>query len=291
MTLLRCRVLQRFLQCAERPVDRVELVKWAFLLRHTTTSRGGTSFYRFLPHRRGPYSFVLRHEVDRLVETKQIDAHEKTWSQGKAVSGSLPQNILQDVEQILSRYSCYSQRDLLAEVYERFPWFTVNSECESERRYDRPSANTAVYTTGYEGEQVDSFLNRLMVAGIRRVVDVRSNPIARRFGFHRSTLSRLCSELQIDYISVPELGISSAERQGLDDSLDRMELLNDYQHKTLPANPIAIQRISELMTERASTLLCLEAEACRCHRSRLALAVAQLTALPVVHLNGTSNPL
>jgi uncharacterized protein (DUF488 family) len=48
---------------------------------------------------------------------------------------------------------------------------------------------------------------------IRRLIDVRSNPTARRYGFHESTLDRLVNRLSIEYRHFAELGIRSEIRR------------------------------------------------------------------------------
>ena len=67
------------------------------------------------------------------------------------------------------------------------PWYSVNSELphfrsdEAEQR--TAPALAAVYTAGYEGNSIDRFLDRLMKRGIYSIIDVRSNPISRKYGF------------------------------------------------------------------------------------------------------------
>ena len=104
-------------------------------------------------------------------------------------------------------------------VYRKYPWFTMNSDVLQKRTVKRPKAEPAVYTKiGYEGLMVDSLLDILLRKGISRLVDVRCNPIARRYGFHRSTLMGLCADLGIEYVHVASLGVPSAWRVNLSDS-------------------------------------------------------------------------
>ena len=86
-------------------------------------------------------------------------------------------------------------------VYRQYPWFTVNSK--RQQNAARPVAALAVYTAGYEGQQVDAFLNMLMRNGIQQLLDVRNNPVSRRYGFHKTTLGRLCKSLDIEYVHRP----------------------------------------------------------------------------------------
>src|SRR5690606_23222120 len=103
-------------------------------------------------------------------------------------------------------------------VYSRFPWYAQNTE-----RHDlvhkvvepTPPAEPAAYTVGYEGKCIDGFLAGILRSGVRRIVDVRRNPISRKYGFAKSTLSRHLTYLGIGYLHMPELGIASEERADL----------------------------------------------------------------------------
>ena len=88
---------------------------------------------------------------------------------------------------VLRLYGKKNQRSLISMVYGRHPWYSVNSELphfrsdEAEQR--TAPALAAVYTAGYEGNSIDRFLDRLMKRGIYSIIDVRSNPISRKYGF------------------------------------------------------------------------------------------------------------
>ena len=149
---------------------------------------------------------------------------------------------------------------------------------------ERPVAEPAVYTAGCEGLSVDGFLNMLIRHGIKHLIDVRRNPVARRYGYHKKTLDRLCGLLDIEYTHVPEQGIESRERQTLQSPADYRALFERYESETLKRETQAIQRVSDVMTKEPSVLFCVEAHPSKCHRSRVAQAVAERTSLPVRHL-------
>lgn len=71
--------------------------------------------------------------------------------------------------------------------------------------------------------------------GIAALIDVRANPVSRKYGFARSSLSDIAGKLDIDYTHIPELGISSKDRSQLCDFDSYQELLDRYERKTLPA--------------------------------------------------------
>lgn len=284
--LNRQKTLLYMLQRVGREATKIEVTKWCFLLRHEMPSEGGSSFYQFLPYHYGPFSNCLTREADSLVSEGYIKPGENQgWivrEDLSAVTANLSPAVKKDIDRIIERFGQKQQNRLLDYVYERFPAFTVNSK--RKRLAERVTAEPAVYTAGYEGLLIDGFLNILIQAGVKRLIDVRHNPVARRFGFHKSTLNRLAGGLGIDYVHVPELGIESEDRQGLSDRRSYERLFRRYERNMLPKRIDAVKAVSEKVLEVPSVLVCMEANPCSCHRSRLAKVVAEQTGLPIVHL-------
>ena len=276
---------------ARRPVTRLELTKWAFLLAEEMPSGGGASFYDFLPYQYGPFSFILFREADGLVRNSYLReaevGREEGWERVSNVPGNtadLPGSVQSDAAKVVQRFAAKPADELIDYVYTQFPWYTANSRMRQLEQ--RPVASLAIYTVGYEGCSVDRLLNVLMRKGVQRVIDVRRNPVARRYGFHKSSLDRLCGKVEIDYVHVPELGIPSELRRGLKDPPAYAKLFEKYETELLPQQSKAVARIAGLMTEEPAVLMCTEADPAMCHRSRVARAVARVTALPVRHLGG-----
>jgi uncharacterized protein (DUF488 family) len=185
---------------------------------------------------------------------------------------------------VVERFIGKSDEELIDYVYGRFPWYTANSKIR--RLAHRPVADTAIYTVGYEGCSIDGLLNVLMRQGIQRIVDVRRNPVARRYGFHKSSLTRLCGNLSIDYVHVPEVGIPSALRRDLDGPSSYAKLFDQYDRELLPTVQNAVQMIAGLIVEKPTVLMCMEANPDMCHRTRLANNVSAITRLPICHIQG-----
>ena len=281
--LNRQRILIVMLREAKRPVSKLELTKWAFVARMETSIGENASFYDFVPYHYGPYSFSLARELGTLADQGYVSESNNEWLLGSvADAGTLPASTHREARQIVARFAGRSTDRLIDYVYESYPIFTVNSR--RKQLAQRAVATPAVYTAGYEGLQVDGFLNLLVQNGIRRLIDVRNNPVARRFGFHKSTLTRLCNLLEIEYVHEPDLGIASSERQSLDTVADYSVLFDRYERTTLPARGAEIERVVALIKELPSVLVCMEADPCMCHRTRLAAIVEKQTGLPIVHL-------
>jgi uncharacterized protein YwgA len=277
--LIRQKLLLHITQLTGGKIDRAELVKWAFLIRHETPSRGGESFYDFVPYDDGPFSFSLHQEAEKLVSAGKLNEVDKsTLGLGDSPLPATDADLQDEVKAVVRKFSRNTQYCITDYVAEKYPYF------KRHNRIDEPISSLAVYTAGYEAKSVDAFLNGLVKAGIKRLIDVRSNPIARRYGFHRSTLSRLCSYLNIDYRHVPELGIASEMRKSLNSQDDYEALFKIYRRTTLETQILEIRQVADLMHETPSVLVCMEADAQCCHRSHLSKSVSSLTGLPVVHL-------
>lgn len=282
--LLRQRTLLYLLEATGR-ADRLHTTKLAFTLRHDTESRGGETFYDFVPYKYGPFSFALYHEATKLGQNGLIVEDGNAWRitrEGKGQIGDLPAALKSDVRQAVTRLGDLPPRQLLRAVYDRHPWFTILSEVE--RRADRPVAAPAVYTAGYEGLSVDAFLDRLLRNGIKRLIDVRSNPVARRYGFHRRTLDGLCGKLGIEYRHFPELGIRSEDRRDLVTSEDYASIFRAYASRIENHDGALVREVARLVDTLPSVLVCSEADPAFCHRTHLARAVKDLVALPMCDL-------
>ncbi len=283
--LNRQKAIIEILTRAQRPVTHLQLTKLCFLLRHQFDSQGGNAFYDFVPYKFGPFSFALFQEVGKLVNQGFIsEPSSKSWELGEveADTSKLDKYVKADINDLISKYGSFSKNRLIDYVYESHPRFTINSEIKKLQRH--PKAKEAVFTAGYEGLSVDAFLDMLSRNGVKRIVDVRKNPIARRYGFHKSTLNRLSGNLGIDYKHVPELGIHSDQRQNLDAQSDRDRLFDRYEATTLASSQSAIDTVAQYCSEMPSVLVCMEREPCTCHRARLAPFVSRKTGLPIEHL-------
>lgn len=258
-------------------------MKWAFLLKMDSPSRGGEAFYEFVPYTYGPYSFGMTRDVNALASAGRLTASDKSWTLGPEVEiPPLPTATESDVKRIVERFRTTPQRELVRQVYRAYAAYTVNSNIE--RLAVRTVAPPAVYTVGYEGRQLDGLLDLLVQTGIRRLADVRRNPVSRRFGFHKSTLSTHCAKLDIEYVHLPELGIASEERSHLSSTRDYAAVFARYERETLPIQAEAVARVAGWMRESATAVMCMERAACECHRGRLANRIHALTELPVIHL-------
>ncbi len=265
----------------------LQMMKWAFLLSKETPSHGGKTFYQFIPYRYGPYSFTLNQETDALIRNGFLVKEDGNyWSLtdfGKKFNVNLPKDITQDIFHVAFKYGKLSAQNLVDLVYDKYTWFTINSDLTGKRKQQRPVAEKAIYTAGYEGKTVDEFLNLLMECGISRLIDVRSNPISRRYGFHKSTLARLCGFMGIDYKHIPELGILGSDRHDLNSTFQYTDLFDKYRIG-LASQENALINVIDLLKSEPSVLVCMEADPLFCHRNVLAHHLEPLINMPIKHL-------
>lgn len=270
------------------PITRTRLMKLLFLVRRETTVASLGAFYDFLPYKYGPYSFAADRDLWELMRNgvamgDKLQVAEWRRADVLGTYEAMPASARIQIRELVGRYNSWSDRQLLEHVYAQYPEYTALSELVDPQPA-RHVATPAVYTLGYEGSSIDRFLRGLIVHGISRLVDVRNNPVSRRYGYSKGTLSDLCHRIGVDYVHVPTLGVPSSERQALSDAESYRRVLERYEQKTLAQRSDDVARAASLLQESASALLCFEADAARCHRGRLAERIATISALPVRHL-------
>lgn len=288
--LRRQRTILKLFSTADCPVPATKLQKYVFLLRHETFIGQDSAFYDFLPYKYGPYSFAAQREVEALTAygyLSQSGSSLTLTTLGAREAANVDSDTTRAVLTILSKYGKVGLQSLLKDVYARYSWYARNSELQElvpSGAKEPKKVPVAVYTIGYEGRSVDGFLDKLLHNGIRRIVDVRANPVSMKYGFAKSSLSNLAAKLGIEYVHCPELGIPSSRRKQAQTDSDFRKLFNYYESQILPAQEDDAAKVAELMKATPSVLLCMEREAVNCHRGRLATRVAALNNLDVVHL-------
>jgi uncharacterized protein (DUF488 family) len=268
--------------------SKLHLVKLAFLLSKESADAPRTALYEFVPYKFGPYSFTLYYDLSQLVQDGWIETTNtdvRLLGFRKDEPRDLAFGFAAEIGRVLEAYADMPVGDLVADVYRRYPWYTANSQDLSKRAVKLPKAAVAVYKTGYEGVMVDGLMNRLLRCGIARLIDVRCNPVARRFGFHKSTLQRVGADLGIEYVHIPDLGVPSERRQDLDDRKSYVKVFDWYESELDKSKKAAVAQAVALMNSKPSVLLCMEADPACCHRTRLATHIAALTGMPIVELS------
>jgi uncharacterized protein (DUF488 family) len=142
-----------------------------------------------------------------------------------------------------------------------------------------------LYTLGYQGVDVDTYVQKLKAAGVGIVADVRETPWSHRRGFCKNVLSTELSKAGIEYVHVKSAGNPKANRRT---APDLAECLRRYKYY-LDENPTGIADLIEVVRMAASRkrtvcLTCFEKDVNDCHRSVLVNAMQKQIKIRPVHL-------
>lgn len=271
----------------------VDFQKYLFLY---TKEYERTPSFEFVPYRFGCFSFQSYADKRRLIEVGMLHDTDEWRLKGAVAQSSI--DLDDDLYQrFRKKYAHMTGDRLVQEVYRRYPYYAIHSEiaarlmtsAESDAiEAARPLASRAcLFTIGYEGSSFEGYLNRLLKHNVKTLVDVRRNPLSRKYGFSKKTLSDTAGKLGIDYIHIPELGIDSEQRQDLNTPADYARLFDRYERNELKQNADALERLRQIATTRKRVAItCFEADACMCHRGRVAKALSCLPdwSHPVKHI-------
>jgi uncharacterized protein (DUF488 family) len=136
---------------------------------------------------------------------------------------------------------------------------------------------TVLFTIGYEGISLESYLNKLIKNNIKVLCDVRKNALSMKYGFSKTQLKNACNGVGIEYVHIPEVGIDSDQRQELKSQSDYDVLFEKYKENNLTKTVTNQVEILDLLKQnRRIALTCFEADICQCHRKHLSEAITNL---------------
>jgi hypothetical protein len=276
-------------------VARTRMMKLAFLLAKENAGLPPRLTYDFVPYKYGPFSFRLYHDVSdlagrgllRITGEQELMVPERSTRPAREEFGRAPRALRDGVYGILNAYGTMPTSEILNDVYRRYPWYATRSVVKADsadRARQSPEAPIAIYTCGYQGNSVDGFFDLLLRTGVRRIIDVRMVAASRKYGFARSSMSRIASNLDVGYVHMPQLGIPSSERKNIGLPGARQRLLDRYERALLPKHQAAVAKVAQQLSDLPSVLVCVEADPEECHRGRLAKVIGRRTGLPIRHL-------
>jgi uncharacterized protein (DUF488 family) len=282
----RRKILLALLQAFENKLEKIPLQKLLFLF----TIRQPKPDYDFVPYLYGCYSFSAAADLAAMVRNGNL-ADEKTHYtslEKQNYISKLKENDKQILREVKTAYGAMSTNALIKYTYRNYTYYAISSvkakALLAESDYNKVVASrpineiTTLYTIGYEGVSLESYLNRLIRNDIRVLVDVRNNPLSMKFGFSKTRLKGFCESINIQYVHIPEVGIQSEYRQELNSQKDYDNLFDQYRKNHLTKTLTQQEQILTLLKEKKRiALTCFEANICQCHRKYLAEAI---TALP-----------
>ena len=140
-----------------------------------------------------------------------------------------------------------------------------------------------LFTFGYEGMDISSFIDRLLQFEVRCVVDVRDLPLSRKPGFSKSGLSARLNEYGITYVHMSALGCPKNIRDRYRVDGDWAAYTRDF-NAYLSAQASAVQELTLVARSSTACLICYEADFTMCHRMFVARAAHKKGAPAVVHI-------
>lgn len=140
-----------------------------------------------------------------------------------------------------------------------------------------------LFTLGYEGSNIQSFIETLKAAHIDVLLDIRAAPISRKKGFSKSALEAALQGVGIAYHLERELGTPKTLRERVKLDRDYAGFFRDYGN-FLAAKTSLLGELAENL-EGNVALMCFERDPNTCHRLAVATQLALLTGLKPKHLN------
>jgi transcriptional regulator with XRE-family HTH domain len=168
-------------------------------------------------------------------------------------------------------------------------FFTVGAVAEAlevslDELFREAKVTPGLWSAGYEGRDIDSFVASLLDSRIDVVADVRLTPISRKKGFSKTRLGQALAEAGIEYTHLRGLGNPKDNRAPFwDGRLDvgrarfRGVLRSDEAQSDL-------DRLAEQARQSRVAVLCFEKDESRCHRQVVLEAVRKRAAVPVLPL-------
>jgi hypothetical protein len=235
------KIILALLQAFDGNLNKISLQKLLFLF----ASRQTKPDYDFVPYHYGCYSFSANADLGAMVGHGLLSQDKTSFTKVDAVNyvttlNEKDKKILADIK---NTYGKLSTNSLMKLTYLNYQYFAINSlrakEILTAEQYEKVlqakpnSDKTILYTIGYEGISLEEYLNRLIKNDVKVLVDVRNNPLSMKFGFSKTQLKNFCSNLGIEYLHIPEVGILSEQRQELNSQVDYDNLFDAYKKLNL----------------------------------------------------------
>jgi len=270
--------LIHLLKTRKRAVNRTILDKMLFVLQQEYGLGELIKFYNFFPYDYGPFSNMFYLDLSDLESRGLMSEGFELMPDAVAEAEAAPEAVQRRISGLVDRFD---SKDIVDYVYGRYPAYTVNSRLLAKvKRKESPG----LYTIGYEGKDIDLFLDMLIQNRIETVIDVRANPFSMSFSFIGQRLRHYLEKVGINYLHIPELGIPGERRKNLSSEADYQKLFGFYRASILPNQMEMIRLLSDMANQGRIALLCFEADNNFCHRGVLSAELERIMGKKVTHL-------
>ena len=282
----RRKVALSLLQVFNNELEKIQIQKLLFLLSRYKTKK---NTYDFVPYKYGSFSFQANADLNTLKKYEIVDETFTSWKKLDDINYLIQldkehQKIVSDFKII---YKNKSSDDLIKLTYKNFPYYATNStiahnylstaELKKLETYKSKEDDITLFTIGYEGISLESYLNKLLRNNVKLLCDVRKNAASMKYGFNKRQLENACNGVGINYIHIPEVGIDSDKRKKLNSQKDYDILFEEYVSNNLSKTIKEQETILNLLQKnKRIALTCFEADKCQCHRTHLAEAISKM---------------
>ena len=249
-----------------------------FILRQEYGVGDQIRFYNFFPYNYGPFSHMFYLDLCDLKSRGLLSEDFSLALEAIAATETIPEAVRNQIAGVVQRFDA---NDITGYVYDHYPAYTVNSKLVAKVKTKEPAG---LFTIGYEGKDIDSFLDILIQNRVDAVIDVRANPFSMNFSFIGQRLKHYLEKVGIDYCHIPELGIPGERRKNLSSEADYQKLFRFYKAAILPNQMEKIQLLSDMANQKRIALLCFEADKNCCHRGVLSAELERVMEKKVTHL-------
>lgn len=143
---------------------------------------------------------------------------------------------------------------------------------------------SVVYTIGYEGTDIERFVQTLKAAGIRQLADVRAVAVSRKAGFSKKKLAARLAMEGIEYFHFVSLGDPKPGREAARaGEFDRFRSIYGA-HFNTDAAQSDLRDLVETVQVAPTCLLCFEQNPATCHRAIVAQEIYEKLGFSVLDL-------
>lgn len=242
--------------------------------------------YNFVPYKFGCFSFQSYGDKSKLIDQGILE-DQSDWKLSQSAdncSFHLKNSDKKKIDLFVNKYKKLKGKKLIEHIYKGYPYYAINSliakdlldedEYSTIQRLKKKKRGKLFATIGYEGLSIEQYINKLIKSDIRILVDVRKNPLSRKYGFSKKKLSELLSKVGIDYNHIPELGIVSEKRSSLTTKSDYKKLFDDYEKTVLVNQQQALNKLYQIYIDKKRVAItCFEECHTMCHRHKVAEAI------------------
>jgi uncharacterized protein (DUF488 family) len=289
MLYYRRKILLAIIEAFGGTLTAKSLQKYLFLFTRQQIEKS----FDFIPYRYGCFSFQANQDMSTMAKydyLEIVDEPKGRYIKLKQAGHYLDMLDMFDRQALLDTKTAFarmSQNELISYTYRKYPYYAINStiadslltneELALVAKQRRVFAEPMLFSIGYEGISLETYINRLIINDVRVLCDVRKNAYSQKYGFSKSQLQKACEGVNIKYVHIPDLGIESDKRQDLRSQADYDLLFDRYEKTTLQYNHEVLLYLKSLIDkENRIALTCFEKNPLQCHRSRVAKALMQL---------------